>query len=74
MRSAVLDGKPVDVLKDYSAALHVVGKQVLKHLCRGVGDDGTDAVAAADADGYLIELRVIDGIPRRIYSFNSLKL
>ena len=46
-----LDGETVDLAELHAAAGHVVGQQEAQHVLTGVGDDGTDAVTAADADG-----------------------
>ena len=48
---AALDGETVDLTELHATAGHVIRQQEAEHVLTRVGDDGADAVAAADADG-----------------------
>ena len=60
--NTVFDGKTVNNLKFNLACLYLVGKHVFENSCALLGDDGADAVAAADADNDLVELFIVDKI------------
>ena len=59
MGRAVFDRQTVNRAKFDPAAFYVVGKQMLQHARRFICDDGTDAVAAADANDDLVKTFVI---------------
>ena len=50
------------------------GKVEFKNICCFVCDDGTDTVAAADTDDYLVKLRIVKSVACSVDSLNSLKL
>ena len=70
----MLNGQAVDDLKLHLAAFDFVIQQVLQHTCRFFGDDRADAVAAAHADGQLIQLIVIDEILLFRHAFHTSQL
>ena len=58
----VLDRETVDDLELHLAGLHLIGEEVFEDVLRRLGDDRSDAVAAADADRDDRELIVVDDV------------
>ena len=59
---AVLDRETVDDLELHLAGLHLIGEEVFEDVLRRLGDDRSDAIAAADADRDDRELIVVDDV------------
>ena len=59
---AVFDGQSVDDLEFNLARLNFIVEQIFENSCGFLGDDRTDAVAAADADRDDRELIVVDDV------------
>lgn len=59
---AVFDGQSVDDLELNLVRLYFIVEQIFENSCGFLGDDRTDAAAAADADDDLVERLEVDEI------------
>ena len=71
---AVFDGQSVDDLEFNLACLYFIVKQIFENSCGFLGDDRTDAVAAADADDDLVERLEVDEIALSLYFVRTVAL
>lgn len=71
---AVFDGQSVDDLEFNLACLYFIVEQIFENSCGFLGDDRTDAVAAADADDDLVERLEVDEIALSLYFVRTVAL